>query len=253
VGLTVKEASDRYANFMRNPAPSGPNVCPRCWTFKKPERTHCYSCDWIVKSPNHHCDIVVPITYSVDGEQMHTELAGYKNALAADVRRHHLVGITAVLWRHLQAHEPCVASAVGVESFPVVTTVPSKTVAADDSRGQLRRMVGNWCRHTKKRYRRALRPTDRSTGEREFESDRYEADAGDVSGRAVLLIDDTWTTGVSAEAAAHALKQAGATHVACVPIGRHVHRVVKDDDRNGKLLDKLPSRFDWDACAVGPH
>jgi predicted amidophosphoribosyltransferase len=253
MGLTIEEASDRYANFMRNPASPGPNVCPRCWTFKDPDWRRCYSCDRIVRPTNHHCDIVVPITYSIDGEQMHTELAGYKNAAAPDVRRHHLIGITAVLWRYLKIHEPCVASVVGVESFSVVTTVPSKTTAADDARDQLRRMVGKWCRQTKKRYRRAVRPTDHSTGEREFEPDRYVADAGDVDGHAVLLIDDTWTTGVSAEAAAYALKQAGATHVACVPIGRHVHRVVKDDDRNGKLLDSLPRQFDWDVCAVGNH
>jgi hypothetical protein len=43
-----------------------------------------------------------------------------------------------------------------------------------------------------------------------------------VTGAAVLLLDDTWASGASAQSAAVALKQAGARTVAVVVIGRHV-------------------------------
>jgi orotate phosphoribosyltransferase len=41
---------------------------------------------------------------------------------------------------------------------------------------------------------------------------------------AVLLIDDTWTTGGNAQSAALALRAAGAAKVAAVVIGRHFDR-----------------------------
>jgi orotate phosphoribosyltransferase len=43
-----------------------------------------------------------------------------------------------------------------------------------------------------------------------------------LPGAAVLLLDDTWTTGASAQSAAIALRAAGARHVAVVVLGRHV-------------------------------
>jgi len=42
-----------------------------------------------------------------------------------------------------------------------------------------------------------------------------------VRGRDVLVLDDTWVTGSSAQSAAAALKLAGAAHVAIVVLGRH--------------------------------
>jgi hypothetical protein len=46
--------------------------------------------------------------------------------------------------------------------------------------------------------------------------------AGPLPGAAVLLLDDTWVSGGSAQSAAVALKQAGARTVALVVVGRHI-------------------------------
>jgi phosphoribosylpyrophosphate synthetase len=46
--------------------------------------------------------------------------------------------------------------------------------------------------------------------------------AGPVASADVLLVDDTWVSGGSAQSAAVALKTAGARRVALVVIGRHV-------------------------------
>jgi hypothetical protein len=43
-----------------------------------------------------------------------------------------------------------------------------------------------------------------------------------LTGQAVLLLDDTWTSGGSAQSAAVALKRAGARSVAVVVVGRHL-------------------------------
>jgi hypothetical protein len=43
-----------------------------------------------------------------------------------------------------------------------------------------------------------------------------------LTGAAVLLLDDTWTSGGTAQSAAVALKRAGARSVAVVVLGRHL-------------------------------
>ncbi len=69
----------------------------------------------------------------------------------------------------------------------------------------------------------------------------------DLAGEAILLIDDTWTTGASAQGAAGALKIAGAGRVAVLVIGRHVNPEWSD---NANRLRALPRGFDWDRCAL---
>ena len=59
---------------------------------------------------------------------------------------------------------------------------------------------------------------------------------GVVAGADVLVVDDTWVSGGSAQSAAVALKLAGAGHVAIVVIGRHVN---PDDPRSARLMAEL--------------
>jgi hypothetical protein len=58
-------------------------------------------------------------------------------------------------------------------------------------------------------------------GTRGLDPGRFRA-PGPLTGAAVLLLDDTWTSGGSAQSAAVALKHAGAGPVAAVVLGRHV-------------------------------
>jgi predicted amidophosphoribosyltransferase len=52
--------------------------------------------------------------------------------------------------------------------------------------------------------------------------------AGEVAGRRVLLLDDTWTSGARAQSAASALAHAGAVVVAVVPAARLVRPAFLD-------------------------
>ena len=61
---------------------------------------------------------------------------------------------------------------------------------------------------------------------------------GRVAGLDVLVVDDTWVSGGSAQSAAVALKQAGARRVADLVIGRHVN---PDDPRSARFLAGLPA------------
>jgi hypothetical protein len=92
----------------------------------------------------------------------------------------------------------------------------------------------------------ALRPGRQG---RDLDLDRFQILAR-PAGASVLLLDDTWVSGASAQSAAAALKLAGARHVAVVVLGRHVN---PDDAASAPLLAGLAAaRYDPSACAVHP-
>jgi hypothetical protein len=111
-------------------------------------------------------------------------------------------------------------------------------------------MVG-WCATVRERFRRLLRATGDVPCGRAYDPRRYVCDQ-QLAGAAVLLVDDTWTRGGHAQAAGHALREAGAAAIALVAIGRHVQPDwdVGDGTTSGERLAELPRRFDWDSCAV---
>lgn len=235
---TVCDLSDPYANFMVGPR-RGAGVCTSCFNFTRGYE-HCYSCArgelWLAT--------VVPISYSIGGEQLHRALMGYKR-LSGEVARRLTVGLAAVLWRFLATHEGCVAAAAGVDAFELVTTVPSG-VQERDAAHPLRRVVGELIRPTRSRYRPVLGRSSLAIRPREVNAGKFEP-RFPLHGETVLLIDDTWTTGASARSAAAALERAGAGHVAAVVIGRHINRKWHENDRRLRALD---SPFDWSRCPV---
>ena len=64
----------------------------------------------------------------------------------------------------------------------------------------------------------------------------------------MLLLDDSWVSGASAQSAAAALKRAGARRVAVVVLGRHVDPA---DRLGGPLAARLaPAPYHPAKCAV---
>ncbi len=70
----VSELSDAYANFMVNPRP-GPRVCDVCFTFCGPGFQRCVAC---ARAPARHLAAVLPISFSIEGRQLHHALRSYK-------------------------------------------------------------------------------------------------------------------------------------------------------------------------------
>lgn len=237
---TVAELSDPYANFMVNPASvTEADVCSRCTTFTDGYPT-CYPCGF---SPD-WADAIVPISYSIHYGQLHNSLAQYKRSTSRPAQRNKLE-LAAVLWRFLGQHERCVATAAGTEAFDLTTTVPSGSAERDEAH-PLRSIVGNLINLTSSRYERLLTPGPAQIPKRTVDPDKYVATMT-LTGESVLLIDDTWTTGASAESAAASLKHAGAGAVGVVVIGRHIH---EDFKNNASRLASRPRPFNWDICAL---
>lgn len=238
----VFELSEPYTNIMLNPAPySADGICGTCATFTD-GYAECYPC----ANSMAYLDAVLPITYSVHLGQMHSVLNQYKRSASVRTRRNLQNQVAAVLYRFLDGHEACLAGAVGLEEFDVVTIVPSSVAGAGASPHPLERIVGAVIPSTRDRYEPILRRTDIQVAPRTTTPDKFAATV-ELAGRNVLLIDDTWTSGANAQSAAAALKTSGAGVVAAVPIGRHVRPGYLE---NRARLDELDSTFDWDVCAI---
>lgn len=233
----VRSLSALYEGFLLTPRP-GPHVCPTCFNLTG-SYERCLPC----ARQESVLAAILPVSYSVGHEGLHTALAGYKRVDGPGAR---VLGIelAALLWRFLERHEVCLSRASGVECFDVVTTVPSSDPVRDQSH-PLPWIVGELCAATRGRYQRLLERSRVALSEREFSEAKY-LTTRNLRGEDVLLVDDTWTTGASAQSAAAALRAAGSGTVAAVVIGRHINREwgPNDDDLAG-----LPP-FDWNRCAL---
>jgi predicted amidophosphoribosyltransferase len=235
---SVSELSAPYENVMLGPR-RGPDVCGVCFNFTA-GYARCYTC-----AQGHNVlDALTPISYSVGREQLHHALASYKR-LDGEVARRLGATLAAILWRFLAEHERCIAQAAKTDRFDLVTTVPSSDQERDENH-PLRHIVGALVGPTRRRHERLLRTTEDDVPARTFSDHKY-VTTKRLDGQAILLIDDTWTTGASSQSAAAALKAAGAGATAAVVIGRHLNREWHENDRR---LRGIAQPFDWAHCAL---
>ncbi|MGC9220134.1 MAG: hypothetical protein ACP5H2_02120 [Solirubrobacteraceae bacterium] len=198
----------------------------------------------------------MPISYSVGGEWLHHLIVAYKREADPSVPDA-AAQLAYVLDSFLSLHERCAAQAVGLERFTLVTTVPSSDWFRDQWH-PLRSVVGRLTPATADRYARLLvstppedhplraRPaSDQRPASRRFDPGRYTATCR-LNGESVLLIDDMWTTGASAQSAAAALRAAGAGQVVAVVIGRHLNRGW--DQNNARLRQLAAGGFSFARC-----
>jgi predicted amidophosphoribosyltransferase len=224
---TVLELTASYENFLVPVLTPRPGVCEVCKTSVLPDFAFCYRCNEHRRLLSYTADVVAPIALSVKGEQWAHVLSSYKNSGHASVRESLAIQIGAVLWRWLDAHEKCLRNAAGASTFPLVVPIPSTGVRADHPLpGILRHVV----KLTSDRTAEILMPNPRyQAGSREAADDRFLV-SEKLRARAVLLVDDQWTSGGHAQSAASAVKAAGSGPVAILALGRHFDRALKRAD-----------------------
>jgi hypothetical protein len=191
-------------------------------------------------------DAVVPISYAVKGTPFACDLWRYKSSASASLeagtsaRRSLLTLLLAFLddhaqciWRRAAMPGPgpgrlaVVPSGVGRPGSHPLLALASPHVSLP-------------------LWPLAIRPGHQG---RDLDLHRFQAGAG-PRGCGVLLLDDTWVSGASAQSAAAALKLAGAGRVALVVLGRHVNPA---DPRTTRFAVGLASGpYDPASCAVHP-
>ena len=183
-------------------------------------------------------DAVVPISYAIRGTAFADDLWRYKAwpAPAAPAR----ASVLALLLAFLADHGACVWGHAGMLPPGFLAVVP--TGAGRPGPHPLLALISPYLRLPACTL--AIRPGRQG---RDLDLDRFRA--GPIpAGADVLLVDDTWVTGASAQSAAAALKLAGARHVAVVVLGRHVN---PDDPHAAPLLASLTAtRYAPSTCAV---
>jgi predicted amidophosphoribosyltransferase len=245
---SVFELSEPYRNHLVGVLPPGRGVCATCWTAVDPGYRLCYPCGTAHYAFGRRlADVVVPVALAVKRQQLAHELWHYKYDGDERVRRRLEIRLAAVLWRFLGQHEMHVAQAVGVPRFDIVTTVPGTRLRADDH--PLVRIAGRLVGQTRDRYQPLLTlGPDASVEGRAVLVGRYRAAHAITGHPAVLLIDDTWTTGGRAQSAAIALHDAGAAKVAVVVLGRHFGRDFGSSETYYQQAKAL--KFSWDRCCL---
>jgi len=160
-------------------------------------------------------DIVIPLSYAGSkNPQARQDLWLYKNSDHPEVSRLALNRLSYLIWYALVHHGPCLEAILG--PVEVVTSVPSGKAGKRPDGHPLEQLTFYPTQPTRVHLVRT-----RDAVERVVHPDSIEV-AGSlaVNGKHVLVIDDTWTTGASTQAAAVALRRAGAARVSVVVIGR---------------------------------
>ena len=192
----------------------------------------CYRCDLArSEAGDLLADAVVPVGYAIKGEQLAVDLWRYKSGRdgAAEAAQR-LRSMLAAFLRDYGAGTYRAADMAGTPSAVAVVPSgqgrPGPHPLTDIVRSCVDLPV------TRLAVRLAAEPRHRGI------SLGWLSVRGLASGADVLLVDDTWVSGGSAQSAAAALKLAGATRVAVVVLGRHLDPA---DTRSAELVRALRS------------
>ena len=234
------------ANPVRPPpspgAPAAGLVCLVCRGPVRPGFARCYQCgSHGLLRPGLLADAVVPISYAVKGTAAAADLWRYKSWRTPSASAG--AAVLALLLTFLHDHGPCVWRHAGMAAPGRLAVVP--TGCGRPGPHPLLELTSPYLRLPLARL--AMWPGRQG---RDLDIQRFKAERT-VARADVLLIDDTWVSGASAQSAAAALKLAGAGRVAIVVLGRHLDPA---DPRAARLLTRLrPGPYDPSTCAVHPQ
>ena len=203
----------------------------------------CYQCELALSDAGRLlADAVAPVGYAVRGGPLAEDLRRYKSdrAAAAEVAAA-AARLRELLAGFLAGRGPSVWAAAGMTGGPTgVAVVPSGQgrPGAHPLAGLVRSCVAL------PRVRLAVVPAEiHARGV----NPSWVRVGDPVAGRDVLVVDDTWVSGGSAQSTAAALKLAGARRVAVVVLGRHLNpadpasaRFLAEIAKIGEIGEKIP-------------
>ena len=188
-------------------------------------------------------DAVVPVAYGVKGEQHYHDLVVYKGKYPAPSAQKRLRDLALLF---LRLHWPCLTAVAG---GPI-----THSVIVPSTRGR----AGP---HPLAAILAPALPigvavtsnTSYPASDRDLHKDRFRVvkprPHAAPLGR-VLLLDDTWTTGGRVQSLAHALKEAGASAVVAVVLGRLIRPEHGENRAFVARAARVP--FDVNRCALQP-
>jgi hypothetical protein len=211
-----------------------------CRTCRGPVQAgfaRCYQCDLAhARCAGLLADVVAPVAYAVKGGRLAGDLWRYKSGAAGATEAG--VRLTAMLARFLREQGGQVWRAAGMAVGPeLAAIVPSGQGRPGPH--PLLGIVASCVGVPIVPLSTAPGAAARARGLADGVAAGWLTVGSAVAGADVLLVDDTWVSGASAQSAAAALKAAGARRVALVVIGRHVDPA---DPRSAEFLRTLRSQ-----------
>jgi len=211
----LRASAHGYSLGAWPPGPGGGGRCVSCQGPSHPGSARCFHCAQHVETaPGMLADVVAPVGYARKGGRLARDLWLYKSGRPG--AREAGASLLGLLLVFLADQGPRVWQRAGMAAPTHACVVPS-------GRGRpaphpLRALATGyialpWA---------SLQPWDRAgPGVRALDPGRFHAPEPHPGAR-VLLLDDTWTSGASAQSAVVALKRAGAQSVVVVVLGRHL-------------------------------
>ena len=217
--------------------PSGAPLCPQCRAHRE-------------TFGDRLADLVLPLAY-VRGRmrpahQSEHHMYGYKGIPPAPKCRRDLL---LMVFAATSLHGDCIAKAVG-SRWDAVTFVPSV-----NRPGRRDHPIAQLADQVISRQRPVWRPTvipgpGASQVDRTPRADGFAVAASDrepLAGRHVLVVEDTWVSGAKAQSVAVALKDASASVVTVLAIGRWLRYDWKD---HKAFIDSLCQPYDALVCPL---
>jgi hypothetical protein len=205
-----------------------------CRTCRGPVQAgfaRCYQCDLAHdRFGGLLADVVAPVAYAVKGGQLAADLWRYKSGLPGATEAS--ARLTAMLSGFLDAHAGRVWRSAGMADAPGLAAVVP-TGQGRLGAHPLLGIVASCVDLPVVRLSPAPGALPRGRGLGNRVAVGWLTVDGPVAGAGVLLVDDTWVSGGSAQSAAAALKTAGARRVALVVLGRHIDPA---DPRSAEFL-----------------
>lgn len=212
------------------------NLCETCALPVGPSWNRCWQCNQHAHAGIPLADRVASLIYAVEPDaQAYLTVRNYKAQFAGPSLVQRMRELLAV---GLRGHIQCVSSVSGV---PISgwAVVPSRR-----GRSALRDLVIGLARDPDQELMIGLQG---QPGQRELNPESWVAVVGATTPRHVLVIDDSWVSGASAQSTASSLKQAGVEHVSIFTIAR----ILKTNQAEIKEFaqKQLPTLdFDWRRC-----
>ena len=239
---TVVEVTEPLRSIYCTVPRAGPGVCAVCHSQPGAGFNDCYSCHAAISQVSYPLRVIVPISLMSKDGQLYFELRHYKDAPPSATTQRFQRNVAAIIGRFLDDHGACIAAAAG-RGWDAITIVPStrNRVGAHPLADAVRLLIP-----TGESLVDTLRANPSWTGgDREAADERFEV-ITEVTGRSILIVDDTMTTGARIQSAASALSLAGATVVAAVPVGRLVNPEHSPDVWRAAAVQT----YDFDVCCV---
>ena len=229
----------RRARVYPPEPPGRAGVCAVCRGPAAPGFARCYQCARHQRlGPGLLADAVVPISYAVKGTAFAADLWRYKAGREpAGAAR---TSLLALLLAFLHDHGACVWRQAGMAAPARLAVVP--TGCGRPGPHPLLELAAPYLRLRPAPL--VIRPGRQG---RDPDLSRFYTERGRLNGD-ILLLEDSWVSGASAQSAAAALKRAGAGRVAIVVLGRHLDPA---DRLGAPLAARLaPGPCDPGRCAV---